>query len=158
MIEVIITPNMRKIARDEAKELGKLKNSILGGKGNETGVLGELAVVSLDGFSRLSSYHYDVVSGDEKKWDVKTKKRSVPVLPHYHATVADFNTTQLCYGYIFVSIYDDIAQIIGCMKKEDFYKKANFYKLGEPDPSSNYSWAFKADCYNIRYSELKEFK
>lgn len=156
MIEVRITPAMRKIARDEAKELGKLKNSILGGKGNETGVLGELAVVSLDGFSRLNSYHYDVVSGNEKKWDVKTKKRNVAVLPHYFATVAEANTVQLCHGYIFVSIYDDIAQIIGSIGKEDFYRKATFFKKGDLDPSSDLGWTFRANCYNLPYTELKE--
>jgi hypothetical protein len=154
-MDVKITHDMKLIAKAKAKKLGKLKDSILEGKGNEAGILGEIAVASLPQFSRVNTYDYDVVGVDGRKWDVKTKQRNVPIQPHYHGTVADFNTKQKCNGYIFVSVYGDTAQIVGWILRGAFYKKAKFYKEGELDPSSDLGWKFRADCYNLPYKELK---
>ena len=41
MIEVKITPQMKKRAWTKARKMGKLRNSITGGKGNIAGFLGE---------------------------------------------------------------------------------------------------------------------
>ncbi len=154
-MDIKITEDMRAEAKKEAGILGKLRNSIMEGEGNEVGILGELAVASLDNFIRLNNYDYDVVAKDYSFWDVKTKQRTVPVRPSYNATVADYNTGQECYGYIFVSVYEDTAQIVGWIKKEDFYEEATFYKMGEVDPSSDLGWTFRADCYNLPYSGLR---
>ena len=41
MIEVKITPQMKKRAWDKARKMGKLRNSITRGQGNIAGFLGE---------------------------------------------------------------------------------------------------------------------
>lgn len=147
---------MKYAAKEEASIIGELRNSILKGKGNEAGILGELAVCLLksESFTRVNTYDYDVLGENGSKWDVKTKQRTVPIRPHFYASVADFNTKQRCDGYIFVSVYDDTAQVIGWIWKKDFYEKATFYKKGDVDPSSHDGWKFRADCYNLSYSEL----
>jgi hypothetical protein len=154
MENIKITDRMRQAAQEESNILGELKNSILKGKGNEAGILGEIVVSLLKSFTRVNTYDYDIIGEDGSRWDVKTKQRTVPVQPHFYATVADFNTSQKCDGYIFVSIYGDIAQIIGWVWKEQFYKKATFYKKGDIDPTSHDGWKFRADCFNLPYSEL----
>lgn len=154
-MDIKITEDMRAEAKKEAGKLGELRNSIMKGEGNEVGILGELAVASLDNFGRLNNYDYDVIAVDYSVWDVKTKQRTVPARPNYNATVANYNTKQECDGYIFVSVYEDTAQIVGWIKKEDFYEKATFYKKGEVDPFSDLGWTFRADCYNLPYSGLR---
>ena len=111
------------------------------------------------GWSVSSSwlYDYDFILPDGTKVDVKTKKRTVSVQGNYNATVADFNTTQDCDIYYFVSLIWDNrtnswskAQLCGSISKERFYSDATFAKKGDPDGK----WDFKADCYNLRYECL----
>ena len=43
----------------------------------------------------------------------------------------------------------------GGRTKSKFFEEAKFFKAGEIDPSSNYGWTFRADCYNMEISKLK---
>ena len=153
MIEVQITNDMLIKAREKAVEMGKLHNSILRGKGNMSGFIGEqIALQVLDG-TWENTYNYDIKVGD-MRIDVKTKQTSVKPLPHYECSIAAFNTKQDCDGYAFVRVLNDfsIGWFLGVLTKQDYFDKATFLKKGDVDPSNNYT--VKADCYNVRIDEL----
>jgi hypothetical protein len=166
-IVIDFTGNMKKFSiqqstllriKDRAKTLPLLNNSIRKGKGAIVAYIGEEVVKKvLDGEIK-DTYDYDVVYGQSVKVDVKTKERTVEPKDHYNCTVADFNTKQDCDEYAFVSVLHDhsAAWYLGKISKDDFYKKAKFYKEGELDPDSppSMDFYFKADCYNIKISEL----
>ena len=42
------------------------------------------------------------------------------------------------------------------LTKEEYFDKANLLKKGEIDPSNNFT--VKADCYNLKISELRKMK
>ena len=144
--------------KDRAKVLPLLNNSIRKGKGVVAAYIGEEVVKKVLSGEIQDTYDYDIIYGDDVKVDVKTKERTVAPKDHYNCTVADFNTKQNCDEYAFVSVLDDYSTAwhLGKITKEDFYKKATFYKEGELDPSSppNRDFFFRADCYNIPISEL----
>jgi len=144
--------------KDRAKTLPLLNNSIRKGKGVVVAYIGEEVVKRVLDGEIEDTYDYDLVYGDRVKVDVKTKERTVAPKTHYNCTVADFNTKQDCDEYAFVSVLSDhsTAWYLGKISKEDFYKKARFYKEGDLDPDSPLSmdFYFKADCYNIKISEL----
>jgi len=146
-------------AKTRAKKLPLLNNSIRQGKGAIVAYLGEAVVKKVLGGKIKDTYNYDVVYGDNVKVDVKTKERKYPPESNWNCTVANFNTTQECDEYAFVSVLNDhsTAWYLGKISKENFYKKATFYKEGDldPDSSPNYPFHFKADCYNIPILELE---
>tara|TARA_B100001123_G_scaffold403355_1_gene491768 strand:- start:887 stop:1432 length:546 start_codon:yes stop_codon:yes gene_type:complete len=162
MKKYIISKETLKKAEARAETLPLLKNSIRRGKGAIVAYLGEAVVKRVLSGEIEDTYDYDIVYGDGIKVDVKTKERTrVPELPWYldwNCTVADFNIKQKCDEYAFVSVLNDYsaAWFLGKISKEEFYKKAKFYKAGELDPSSPPSkpWNFKADCYNVTVEEL----
>jgi len=156
-------------ATQKASELPLLKNSIRNGEGSVVAFIGEhIACLALDGLIK-NTYDYDLIYGiknDFYKWilnendvsrrtvDVKTKERTVPPRPYYNCTVADFNTSQKCDEYAFVSVHKNLRDswYLGKISKNDFYAKASFSKKGDPETSR---FKFRADCYNIKISELE---
>lgn len=161
MIEVETTPEQINQAIQMANDLGKLNNSITKGSGNIAGFLGE--IVLLDWLKSKSpialhenTYNYDLRVGDIKI-DVKTKRSKTKPLPHYMASVADFNTAQKCDLYAFVRVsYDNLkVWLCGYKSKESFYQQAKFIRAGEYDPDNR--WTCKADCYSLPYSKLEKF-
>lgn len=159
IIQVKITEDQIKLAEKKSKEMGALKESITKGEGNIAGFLGEILFVDYFGGVVENTYDYDVIINNTKV-DVKTKRTTVPPEPHYLATVADFNTKQNCdiYYFVRVNIEEKKGYLLGGLTKKQFYKKSSFNKKGEIDPSSDFGWTFKADCYNIPISRLKQSK
>ena len=153
MIEVKITDEMLSKAREKTVEMGKLYNSILRGKGNMSGFIGEQLALKVLGGAWENTYDYDLKVNDIRI-DVKTKQTSVKPLPHYECSIAAFNTKQDCDGYAFVRVLNDfsVGWFLGVLTKQDYFDKATFLKKGEVDPSNNYT--VKADCYNVRIDEL----
>ena len=153
MIEVKITDEMLIKAREKTVEMGKLYNSILRGKGNMSGFIGEQLALKVLGGAWENTYDYDLKVNDIRI-DVKTKHTSVKPLPHYECSIAAFNTKQDCDGYAFVRVLNDfsVGWFLGVLTKQDYFDKATFLKKGEVDPSNNYT--VKADCYNVRIDEL----
>lgn len=154
MQELKISLGMLDAARKKAQELGKLNNSILKGKGNLAGFLGEqIALAFLKG-EWQNTYEYDIVLPSGEKVDVKTKQTSVTPQPDYECSVANRNTTQKCDSYAFVRVKNDftVGWYLGKINKDDFWKKSVFLKKGEIDGSNNYR--VRADCYNIKINEL----
>ena len=73
MIEVKITPQMKKRAWAKARKMGKLRNSITRGQGNIAGFLGEEVANALIKGEVTNTYNYDIVYKNIK-YDVKTKR------------------------------------------------------------------------------------
>tara|TARA_R100001377_G_scaffold12141_1_gene6119 strand:+ start:421 stop:900 length:480 start_codon:yes stop_codon:yes gene_type:complete len=157
MIEVEITDDMMNAARKKAQEMGLLNNSILRSAGSVAGFLGEQVVLSIVGGEWANTYDYDLISDKGNKIDVKTKQTTVKPLPYYAASVANFNTKQMCDYYAFVRVHKNFstAWYMGAMPKQKYYELSTFMKKGDVDPDNNFK--VRADCHNLSYSELKEF-
>ena len=169
-------------AQNKAKKLGKIKNSILRGGGNAAGYLGEEAVASYIGAKITScdegsgKYNFDITTRDERKVEVKTKRRTVSCIDDsgndrgfYEVSIAKTSVHQRPELYIFVNIHFDdyrkddkgIAryygirniEILGQMEPEDYFAEARFVPKGERDPSNNF--IAHADMYNLPISELE---
>ena len=140
----------------EAEEMGSLKGSIEDGDGNFAGLAGEYILKELvSSIERDPTYNHDLVMGDITI-DVKTKRRSVKPKPYYECSIADYNTSQTCDFYYFISInydYEDVY-LLGYLPRDEYYDKATFHEEGDVDPDNGF--VFKADCWNVAISELKQ--
>lgn len=143
-------------ARDKAVDMGQLRNSITRGGGNIAGFLGEAIAQQVLGGSLKNTYDYDLVLDNGIKIDVKTKQTGYVPLESYDCSIASFNTEQDCDYYCFVRVKKDfsVGWYLGVYSKQDYIKDAVFMKKGDIDPSNGYT--VKADCYNIKISQLKE--
>lgn len=155
LIEVKISDAMLLKARDKAKEMGLLHNSILRGGGSIAGFLGEQVVLKALGGSWLNSYDYDIVLEDGHKVEVKTKQTSAVPLPHYSCSISNFNTKQDCDIYAFTRILKDYSKgwFLGYLPKTEYFDKAVFMKKGQLDPDNGYE--VRADCHNVSISDLR---
>ena len=149
MQEIEITLDMIDKARVKAKDMGRLNNSILQGRGSVAGFIGEQIALHCLGGTWENTYEYDIILPDGSKVDVKTKQTSVTPLPEYDCSVANFNTKQECDMYAFVRVKGDltVGWYLGSVTKEEYFKKARLMKKGDIDPSNNYK--VRADCYNL---------
>ncbi len=163
IIEVPVSVGLREIAYAKADEMGKLNNSILVGKGNETGFIGEEVIKKYltDNSSGVlqegNHYDYDFL-WNGLKCEAKTKLTTVQPKSTYDCSIANFNPNQKCDYYIFARIHEfwERAWILGYMGKEEYFKNAVFMKKGEIDPSNNFT--VKADCYNVKISTLRDIR
>jgi hypothetical protein len=155
--EVSITKEQLKIAQTKADEMGRLNNSIKNGEGNVAGFLGELVVADCIGAEVNNTYDYDLKKG-LLTFDVKTKLCTSKPKPEYECSVAAFNISQKCDYYVFVRVLEDYSKawVLGEIAKEDYYKQARFCRKGLTDSKSHIGWKFKADCYNLEISKLRE--
>jgi len=162
IVEVPFTKEMTLNANAKANSLGSIDNSILDGKGNFAGYLGEEIVADYMKALQISTdegdekYSYDLVK-DNQKIEVKTKRRTVPPKGFYDASVAVYSRHQNPDIYVFVSLQyiDNVpvkAWICGQKDSEEYFKEATFYSRGDVDPSNN--WVVSVDCYNLPYKEL----
>lgn len=166
MLEIKTTKEQRdaamKLAAPLIKQYANNKNSIRKGQGHYIGKLAELVVVDTLKLRHIDTYNADteaiLLNGANLKIEVKAKERNVPPRGFYNSTVACYNTKQVCDYYLFCSsLRDEIIYIIGIMQKDEFLKKAIFYKKGDLDPDrpSGTNWVFKADCYNMQYKLMR---
>ena len=154
MIEVKITGFQIDKAKALAQELGQLNNSITRGQGNLAGFIGEVIVADITGSSHTNTYDYDLILPSGKTVDVKTKRTNYPPQENYDCSVAEFNTKQKCDYYAFVRVKNDLSKawVLGFYEKKLYFKDAKFHKKGEYDPDNGFT--FKANCYNIKISDL----
>lgn len=162
MIEISVNNDALMYAQKQAKEMGKINNSITNGRGNIAGFLGEKVVSDYIGppCKIENTRDYDLVC-DGVKVDVKTKRTSVEPKPHYECSVAATSTHQKCDTYIFARVSYDLKKcwILGKIKKNKYFKIARLMRKGEIDRANNYT--VRADCYNLpAYSltELQKYK
>jgi len=165
IIELPISVGLREIAYANADKMGKINNSILQGKGNEAGFIGEEVVkLYLRDFGDVVEeetfplrYEYDFLFNG-KKCEVKTKQTTVKPKSIYDCSVANYNPDQKCDVYIFARVHEfwEVAWILGWMEKEEYFKSSVFLKKGDIDPSNNYT--VKADCHNVKILNLHDIK
>lgn len=157
MIEIDITDEIISLAEEKSLQMGELKNSITKGKGNIIGFIGEYLYHQKYGGEIKNTYDYDIITKDNYKVDVKTKKTSVKPLDTYYASVAALNIHQKCHFYYFVRVDIDNKKgyLLGGYNKKKFFEDAIFNKKGEEDPTSDFGWTFKEDCYNLEINKLK---
>jgi len=160
MIEVQITEEMKKRAWAKSREMGVIKNSIMSGDGNIAGFLGEEVANTIIKGEINNTYDYDIITNDNVKYDVKTKRCTSPPKPFYDCSVAGFNTKQKCDRYAFVRIENKNnrwgkAWVLGWLGHDDYYSKARKLTKGQTDPSNNF--VVRADCYNVSISKLTQF-
>lgn len=159
MIEVEITDKMLINAREKAREMGLLKNSIRNGTGSVAGFIGEQIAVQVLGGEWINdkghSYEYDMVLPNGKTVEVKTKGRNVAPRPHYSCSVAKFNARQKCDMYGFVSILNDYSKgwFLGTIPKDKFFEIAESVEKDQHDPDNDYN--ARAACFNITIEELQ---
>ena len=144
------------LAEKKGRELGLLKNSITKGKSNVWGMLGEIVVAEFTKSKIVNNRHYDLLTQDGKKIEVKTKKTKLKhkPKPHFECSVCDHNSKQQCDYYVFVRVSTTCnkAWICGQISRKQFFKVARFFKKGDTDPRNNYK--VHASCWNISISEL----
>ena len=156
MREIEITAEIIVNATAKAKELGQLRNSITKGKGNLIGFIGEEIALSCLGGEATNTYDYDLILNNGTTVDVKTKSTSVKPLSHYDCSVAAYNTKQKCDAYAFVRVKNDLSVgwYLGILPKNTYLDIAEKLDKGDIDPSNGFT--VKADCYNVKISELQD--
>tara|TARA_R110002020_G_scaffold28293_1_gene90447 strand:- start:2167 stop:2715 length:549 start_codon:yes stop_codon:yes gene_type:complete len=167
MLEIPFTQEMVEAAKKKAKTLGQINNSILRGKGNFAGYLGEEAVAAYIHAEIISNdtgdakYGHDLLKTN-KRIEVKTKRRTVPPKHFYDVSVAATSKHQADKKgldlYIFASIQFEGATpkkiwIIGQKKRDQYFKEARFIKKGEPE--GNNGFIAHADMYNLITTDLE---
>jgi hypothetical protein len=160
MIEIEITQEMIIRATKKSLEMGEIRNSITSGMGNIAGFIGEQVANEVIKGIINNTYDYDIIENNIL-WDVKTKRCTSRPRPHYECSIAALNTHQICTKYAFVRLEfsNDTwhkAYILGWLDKDEYYKKAKFLKKGDFDPDNNFT--VKADCYNVKISDLNPFE
>ena len=160
MIDVDIEPDWLLEAATRFK-FKKLKGSMMKGKSNFWGALGE--VVVLHYFEKTHkvidpdpfSYDYDLII-DGLKVDVKTRKTDCRPPLGWNCNVFAYNTHQRCDFYFFVRTHTDFntAYLLGWTRKKEFFDKAKFMPKG----TQGEGFIHEADDYMLRISELNKFK
>jgi len=155
MIEVDVPYSVKRKAQLQAKKIRPLRNSILRGKGNVYGMIGEIIVSDYLKAKKIHSFDFDLVKNDTKL-EIKTKSCSSPPKKEYECSVSAANAKQDCDYYVFVRVHDEMkkAWILGAISRKLFFQKARFCKEGEVDSKSRLGWRFKADCFNVEIKDL----
>jgi hypothetical protein len=142
-------------------ETGSAYNSttiLEGGSGQRAGLIGEMAFAEALAEHRITyqhlggeGQHHDFLIGDVKV-DVKAKQRNVPPSGHYDAHVTSSIKDKDCRLYVFASVTDGEATLMGWMGKEEFWSEAVEVKEGELDERGK---AERADAGKLKYSKLR---
>ena len=142
-------------AKRRADEMGKIPNSIMEGRGNLTGFLGEEIAARVFNAKFANTYEYDLILEGGQTVDVKTKKTGVKPKGYYECSVSTVTRKQLCDYYAFVRVLKDYSMgyFLGWKKNKEYYKEAKEYKKGDIDPDNNH--VFKASTFNLAIEDLE---
>lgn len=152
-VEHVVTGQMRRQADAEARRMGKLKNSILGGAGNQAGFLAEIVVANHIGATIKHSYDFDMVLGNVQI-DVKSVLSNNPPRWDFNAYINGYYK-QKCDWYAFAYVSYDLSRAwsVGYYPSKQFFDDAKFYAAGTPDENSPHVW--KQDAYVMPLWRLK---
>lgn len=147
---------MRNSADKKANAMGTLNRSMMEGKGNFVGFLGEEMVLCFEGFEVANTFDYDILKDGDIKIDVKTKECQSEPLVGYEASVGTYYD-QKCDIYVFTRIEKTYhtGWICGFMAASDYRDKSHLVTKGTIDQTNNMK--FKADSYNLAYYHLHSF-
>ena len=176
---MIILPHTQEMvneAKEWAKKLGSLNNSITSGRGNAAGRLGELALADyLKVKTPSDKYNHDISYCNETI-EVKTKRRVVSPKSYYDVSVAKTSNHQKPDRYAFISLefeksgyygkpaeglqrkggkqYSGLIGVWYCgdISYEEFWKTAELWKKGRTDSSNDFTTL--VDMYNLPISSL----
>ena len=158
MIAIDITPSMIEKAQMEASRVGVLNNSILQGKGNLAGKIGEEIAVRSFGAEIIDSYSYDVMMRGQRV-EIKTKRRTVTPRPDYEVSIARTSVHQALDAdtYLFISLTMDgdipvKGWVCGEMPVSEYFDRARVIRKGEKDYRNNF--VCHTDMYNMPISQL----
>ena len=143
------TKEMIKEAQEWGKSLGAIKNSIVRGRGNMAGKLGELAFSAYIGSPLEDRSDYDMIHGGERL-EIKTKRRTVPPLQDYDVSVAPTSTHQKADRYVFISIEFDRKD-----KKNNFYGVKSVWLCGDKGVAEYRKNAFLHTMGSMKPSGVK---
>lgn len=157
---------MLKESKRLADELGSLKNSILTGAGNRSGILGEMALAKYLGATKVQNFGFDLIYKDFKV-EVKTKRRTCRPKDFYEGSVAETSSHQKPDFYAFLSLSFDEKKTIkgreiysglngvwfcGVISYKAFLQKSHICKSGDTDVSNGF--VTRTNMRNIKYSDL----
>lgn len=154
MIQIAITKDTVARAEAEAADMGGVHNSILSGRGNLAGFVGELVVADLTGATRQNTKDYDLITPDGLTIDVKTKRTKFKPEDDFEASIAKTSLHQGCSIYCFVRVLYNLswAYVCGFYPKERYFEDATYLKKGDYDPSNDF--VVKWSCYNLPHHRL----
>lgn len=141
-------------ATARSEQMGALPGSILKGKGNIAGFVGEEVIRRRFKMVWSPDYSCDLIAQNGERVDVKTKQCTSPPRLDYEASIRDRQKHQKCDYYVFCRVLKDLTILwyMGYMPKDEYFQRAVFLREGEVDPSNNFT--VKADCWNLPYKEL----
>lgn len=160
----VIDDSLLEEANHLSKNIPLLNNSITHGQGTLAGCIGEIAVrdyiISL-GISAeiVGNYDYDILTSNNKKIEVKTKRCASIPKPHYECSVANFNDNQGCDFYFFTRVSNEFVYLLGYISKSDFVLKSTQKKSGDVDSNilpNGKNFQFHADCRNLFIYDLNK--
>lgn len=158
MIQLPIPKDVIAKAEQEAADMGGVHNSILSGRGNLAGFIGEEMVASLTGARRENTKDYDLVSPEGLTIDVKTKRTKFKPEDDFEASIARTSLHQSCDIYCFVRVLYNMswAYIVGFYPKAQYFEDATYLKKGDYDPSNDF--VVKWSCYNLPHHRLMSWE
>ena len=174
MISLPFSQEMIESAKEKARSLGSINNSILKGAGNLAGYLGEEALAPyinaqiVSNNRGLEKYNHDLLLQDNHRIEVKTKRRTVAPKSYYDVSVAKTSKHQQPDIYAFISLEFERATkdhpkkyyglkriwLCGFMGAYDYWEMAKLWKSGELDKRNNLKT--HVDMYNLEISQLYE--
>ena len=170
MIEFNIPDDVIKEAEARGKKLGKLKGSILEGKGNTTGYVGQIMFQKIfggtdtDEESNSKKFTSDV-SLNGAGWEIKTKHTTVDFVDSGFDASISCNTKQQKFAKVVffrVKLWEDKAKKIpaknpkgwfgGYASYDQWMKNRFFAKKGDEDPSNGH--VEYCDCWKMKYGAM----
>jgi len=153
MWEVEVSPSVLDYA-DGLYDFGALRNSIMSGRSNRFGAIGESVFAAhYPDWEHSPSRDYDFVHHQFGSVDIKTKRTTTTPRPWWNCSVAATSMHQRCDFYFFVRVSErlDWAWLLGWVTADELRSRGRFGRAGEPDGDG---WLFRADCWNVRVDEL----
>lgn len=154
VLKIKIKDEILLAAKKRASKIKANKYQIASG-GAIYGILGEELFLNNFGGELIDCKDYDIKHKNIGKIDVKVKRCNGPPLDHYQCNVAAYQVDKNdCEFYAFYRVHNnlDTAWFLGIISKEEFVKKSIFLKKGT---KTDDGFSVKADCYNIKISDLK---
>lgn len=156
LLDVSIQKSWISKAEEKAKRVGKLNKSILEGKGNFNGFLGEQIISNYYGLPFADTRDFDL-TWKGRRIEIKTKGVAFVPTEDYEVSIQTYYKQSTDY-YVFVRVHYDRkrAWILGYIKPEEYFKKAILMKKGYTDPTNGFQ--FKADTWNLRIHQLYDLE
>jgi len=149
-----ISSKMLSEACEMASKMGALRGSLLRGKGNVSGFVGEIAVRDILRAEQKNTYDYDLVLDDGSTVDVKTQAVNSVPRDYYECNLNQHSVKQNCNYFAFVRVLSNMSKgwYLGKISKENFLAKAKFNRSGSMAESGNF--IFKLNTYTLRIKDI----